>query len=333
MPLSYADGTIAEHKACRTGRGRVRRQPPRHRPGAGTGCARPPAGRAHQRPRQDRAGPGAVHPPARRRRRVGARRHHRVVDRRRACSTSCPTRRTPSGWSTAIGGEDVTADAGDHRRPGTGGPRPAGHGRPGGGRHRPLPRRHRVGRGRPSARWPARATRARTASSSPSRPSAPPLVWEALLGIGVVPAGLGARDTLAPRGGAAAARPRARPRHHAAAGRPRVGRGLGQAERLPRSGRAGRRARPRRGSEAPGPGRRGTPTAPRRAGRAGRRATGRRGHQRQLLAGARPRHRAGVPAPRGGGGSGGRHRRPWGASGRDRRHRPPSWADARSRCG
>ena len=33
MPLSYADGTLDEHRACRDRRGRLRRQPPRHRAG------------------------------------------------------------------------------------------------------------------------------------------------------------------------------------------------------------------------------------------------------------------------------------------------------------
>ena len=51
---------------------------------SGAGRLRPPAVGAHQRPGQDRPGPGAVHPPARRGRRLGARRHHRLVGRRRA---------------------------------------------------------------------------------------------------------------------------------------------------------------------------------------------------------------------------------------------------------
>ena len=66
MPLAYPTGTVAEHLACRHGRGRLRREPPRHgaRRGprdASTRCSDP-----DQRPRQDRAGPRAVHAPAHR---------------------------------------------------------------------------------------------------------------------------------------------------------------------------------------------------------------------------------------------------------------------------
>ena len=52
-------------------------------------------------------------------------------------------------------------------------------------------------RGGGRAAWSAGpATRARTASSCWSRPTAPATVWDALLAAGVTPAGLGARDTL-----------------------------------------------------------------------------------------------------------------------------------------
>ena len=86
--------------------------------------------------------------------------------------------------------------SGDPRRPGPGGTRAAGHDRARGRRRRPVPGRHRGGGAAPSARWPARATRARTASSWPCPAERAALVWEAVLGAGVVPAGLGARDTL-----------------------------------------------------------------------------------------------------------------------------------------
>ena len=79
MPLSYPDGTLEEHRACRTGAvvfdvshlGTVRVE--------GTGRPRPAAGGPHQRPGQDVTGPGAVHPPAGPRRRLRGGRHHRVV--------------------------------------------------------------------------------------------------------------------------------------------------------------------------------------------------------------------------------------------------------------
>ena len=90
MPLAYPTGTIAEHLACRDDAvvfdvshlGTVRVDG-RRRP-------RPAAGRADQRPRQDRPRPGAVHPPARRGRRArcsttsscgGTRRRRRRVRR------------------------------------------------------------------------------------------------------------------------------------------------------------------------------------------------------------------------------------------------------------
>ena len=60
-------------------RGRVRRQPPRHRAGGGAGRLRAPAGRRSPPTWPRSPGPDAVHAPARRGRRLGARRHHRLV--------------------------------------------------------------------------------------------------------------------------------------------------------------------------------------------------------------------------------------------------------------
>ena len=124
MPLSYPAGTLAEHRACRTRRGRLRRQPPRHRAGrrAPDAFDRLQA-RAHQRPAQDRPGPGPVHPPARRGRRARCSTTSSCGGSTTSASTSCPTPRTPTGWSDAIGGD------GRHRRRGRSspcrGPRPA----------------------------------------------------------------------------------------------------------------------------------------------------------------------------------------------------------------
>ena len=60
-------------------RGRVRRVAPRFGARARRGRVRHAAVGVHQRPRPHRAGPGAVHAPARPRRRARRRRHHRVV--------------------------------------------------------------------------------------------------------------------------------------------------------------------------------------------------------------------------------------------------------------
>ena len=115
-------------------RRRLRREPPGH------GARRAPAVRlasvgAHQRPRQDRARPGPVHPPPRRERWVGDRRHHRVVARARA------VRRHAQRIQHAAGGRrPARADrqrchrrgrhrrAGGDRRSGPGGPLPAREG-------------------------------------------------------------------------------------------------------------------------------------------------------------------------------------------------------------
>ena len=200
-------------------RGGVRRQPPRHGAGA-TGAdaldrlqaaltndlGKIAPGRAQYTHLLDEADA------------LGARRHHRVVGRRRARSTSCPTPPTPSRVRGApSGGDDVTDDAGHHRRAGARGPAPAGR------------RGARGGRGRPRSAWPTstwhgvavhrgrhglhgrgrrRAGRARADAAAE--------LWEALLAAGVAPG-----------------RPR-RPRHAAARGRPAPARPRARARASPR---------------------------------------------------------------------------------------------------
>ena len=81
MPLSYRDGTLAEHRACREDAvvfdvshlGTVRLD--------GPGTLRAAAGRAQQRSAQGGAGSCPVLAPARRRGRLGPRRRNRLVAR------------------------------------------------------------------------------------------------------------------------------------------------------------------------------------------------------------------------------------------------------------
>ena len=165
----------------------------------------------------------------------------------------------------AIGGEDVTASraiiavqgpaAREHLA--TIAPEAAAIGRfrvgaRGGGRRRLHGRRHR-------------ATRARTAWSWRSRPTPRPSVWEALLATGLLPAGLGARDTLRLEAALPLHGHELGPGHHPAAGRARLGGGVGQGGRVPWPRRAGRRAGARRGPSPARPQRRGPPPAARRA--------------------------------------------------------------------
>ena len=144
------------------------------------------------------AGPGAVHAPARRGRRLGARRHHRVVGRRRALRRHAQRLEHRPGRRRARGRGD-----GRHRRRGPSspcrGPRPARR------LAAVVPEAAAVGRfrvaridvvGRRRASSPAPATRARTASSSRCPAERRRRLWDAVLGAGVEPAGLGARDTL-----------------------------------------------------------------------------------------------------------------------------------------
>ena len=173
---SSTRGTIDEHLACRRDVVDVRRVAPRHRARRGRRFLRRAPARVHERPVEDRAGSGPVHPSPRRRRRVGARRHHRVV---------APVERGRS--SVRRDAERIQhrprarRDRGprDHARPGRDrgpGPDRPNHRRvvlAGGGRGRSVPGRP-VRRGRrPRASSPAPATPARTASRSRFRPMSP----------------------------------------------------------------------------------------------------------------------------------------------------------------
>ena len=293
-------GTIEEHLACRQRRGGVRRQPPRHRPGRGRGRARRAAGGSSPTTSARSARAGRSTPTC----------STRTTPR---CSTtsSCGgvaderVRRDAqrlqhrAGRGPPIGGEDVTDRAG--RSSPCRAPRPAGGWR----RWRPRPprsagsasrrfdvagravhrRRHRLHR---RGRRRDRGARPRPRPRSGGRCWPP--AWR--------PAGLGARDTLRLEAAPAAARPRARPRHHPAAGRAGLGGGVDEAGRSA----AGTRWRPSGSAGVTGC-LRGIATEGRRPPRAecpvridGAAVGG--DDQRQLLARARPRHRARLPAAR-----------------------------------
>ena len=215
MPLSYPDGTLAEHRACRERRGRLRRQPPRHRAGRGAGRLRPRSRRALTNDlAQDRRRAGRSTPTCSTSRRLGARRHHRVVGRRRALRRHAQRVEHRPGACDAIGGADVTAERGRHRRAGARGPAPAGSRRARGGRGRPLRASRRFDwQGVALRRRRAPATPARTASSArcPAEVAADVLATRCSAPASRPP-GLGARDTLRLEAGPAAARPRARAR-------------------------------------------------------------------------------------------------------------------------
>ena len=289
-------------------RGRVRRVAPRVGAGARQRRVRHAAVGVHQRPRPHRTRTRAVHAPPRPRRRARRRRHHRVVDRARATSSSCRTPRTPARSLDALadaaatygGGECAIADVTDTRvvlavqgpearRLLAGVTRGRGRGRALPRRRGALPRSRR--RRRRRAGPPGRATPARTASSS-TCPSPPPsTVWHALLDAGITPAGLGARDTLRLEAGLPLHG------HELGEGITPLQAGLGWVVRFDKGefrGRAPLLAEQERGVARR---LRGLVVEGRQIPREGhavlrRRHAGRRRHQRQLLAGARARHRA-----------------------------------------
>ena len=266
------------------------------------------AGRPHQRPRQGRAGAGPVHPPARRGRRVGARRHHRVVARRRPGLRRHAQRlqhRAGGGRDRWRGRHRLT---GDHRGAGAGGPRAPGDDRSGRGRRRTLP-----GRPRPSVAG-ADCTVAGTGYTGEDGVELAVPADAAPVGVGgAARHGARCRPASAPatrcasrrrcRSTATSSARASRRSRPASAGSSRGTRTAGSAAATrslaERERGVARRLR--------GLSRRGSPPAPRRAAGADRRRGGGRRHERQLLADARARHRAGVPAA---GGRGGRRGRP-----------------------
>ena len=131
------------------------------------------------------------------------------------------------------------------RRAGPGGHRAARRRVPRGRRRRALPcRRGRLGR-RAVHRRRHRATRASAASRSPCRPTMPATLWEAIVGAGIAPAGLGARDTLRLEAGLPLHGHELGPGITSLQAGLGLGRGVGQAG-VPRARRGARRARRRR---------------------------------------------------------------------------------------
>ena len=164
-------------------------------------------------------------------------------------------------------------------------------------------------RGVPCIGRPAPATRARTASRSPCRPTPPLRLWRGVWRLVSAPAGLGARDTLRLE----AALPLHG--HELGPGITPLQAGLGWVVawskptfrgRHALAGRAGRRCRPpaARARRRAGGGR------PARTATCDRRCGDRADHERELLARARARHRPGLPAPRGRAGCCRRRRHP-----------------------
>ena len=236
-------GTIAEHLACR-----VTPWCSTSRTSARSGSKATPlrhaAAAADQRPRQDRPGPGPVHPPARPRRRLRARRHHRVVASRRRTGRTfdvMPNASNTDRVVAAVGGVETTHERAvlavqgprprnGWRRSGRRPPRSAGSVSPHAeGEGRPCTVAGTGYTGEPGVEIAVPAASRRRCG----RPSSPP-----------ASAGRPRRPRhAAPRGGPPAARPRARSRHHAVAGRSRLGRRLGKPDFRGRAALAAEQAR------------------------------------------------------------------------------------------
>ena len=194
---------------------------------AGPRRLRPPAALVEQRPaaRSIRAGPST---PTCSTRTGSSSTTSSCGGSTRSASTSCPTPRTratssrPSAATTSREERAIIAVQGPEARARLARVSPAGCGGPPlrrgavrvGRRHLPG-RGHRVHGG---GRRRVRGARPRSRSASGTRSSRQ----------GVLPAGLGARDTLRLEAGLPAARPRARTRHHPAPGRAGLGDRLGQ---------------------------------------------------------------------------------------------------------
>ena len=157
------------------------------------------------------------------------------------CSTSCPTPRTPTASAPRSAAHETTHDRAVLAVQGPQAKERLADGVPRGRRGRAVPRRP-ARRGKASTCVVAGTGYTGEAGVEIAVPDAAAAdLWTAITGAGIMPAGLGARDTLRLEAGAAAARPRARAGHHPAAGRARLGRRLVQG-RVPRPRAARRRA-------------------------------------------------------------------------------------------
>ena len=122
-------------------------------------------------------------------------------------------------------------------------------------------------------------------------------LWDAVTAAEIIPAGLGARDTLRLEKGLPLHGHELGPRHHPTTSRAGLGGAMGQAF-VSGPGGAGRRAGTGHPPAAAGTAGGGPAPAPGRPSRAARRRGGGRGHLGQLLAHAGDGHRVGVRAPR-----------------------------------
>ena len=216
MPLSYPTGHRRRAPGVPQRRRRLRREPPRHGPGGGRRALETLQAHADQRPAQDRAGPGPVHPPARRRR-LACSTTSSCGGSTTSASTSCPTPRTPSGCATPSAATTSPRSGPCSPSRARRAREPARRRRARGRRGRPRSASRRFDwRGVDRARSPAPATPARTASSAPCPTTARRAFWRG-------PPGRGRRARrprrarhAAARSRAAAARPRARPGDHPA---------------------------------------------------------------------------------------------------------------------
>ena len=221
MPLAYAGGTIAEHRACREDSvvfdvshlGTVRVEGPdavaRLQAALSNDLRRVAPGRAQYTHLLDEADGSVVDDI------IVWWLADEVFD-------VMPNASNTDRVVQPIGGEDTTSDPRHHRRPGTARPDPPGHRRPRGRRRAPVRVAPFVWEGVPCARGGHRLhRRGRCGAGRARRRRRRPLDGPPRHRY---PTGrTGGPGHPPPRGGASPARPRARTRHHPAAGRPGAG--------------------------------------------------------------------------------------------------------------